>query len=100
MSQVAFDFDLDDGGEPDVHRRRAGRGDQRRAAPPVHATGVWVRGEIQGWSERGRHAYFNLVEVDDRGRQGHASTSQFFANARMRLRPMLPQAPAASSATG
>ena len=35
--------------------------------------GVWVRGEIQGWNERGQHAYFRLVE-DSRRRQGRRST--------------------------
>ncbi|MEP7111704.1 MAG: exodeoxyribonuclease VII large subunit, partial [Ilumatobacteraceae bacterium] len=49
--------------------------------------GVWVRGEIQGWSERGPHAYFKLVEDTDDGKA--AINIQLFANARMRLRPML-----------
>ena len=30
--------------------------------------GVWVRGEIQGWNERGPHAYFRLVEDTDDGK--------------------------------
>ena len=49
--------------------------------------GVWVRGEIQGWSERGGHAYFALAD-DSPGRQAVLRV-QFFANARQRLRPLL-----------
>jgi exodeoxyribonuclease VII large subunit len=45
-----------------------------------------VRGEITGWSDRGQHAYFTLV--DDDGTKA-ALNVQFFANARMRLRPIL-----------
>ena len=49
--------------------------------------GIWVRGEIQGFSERGGHAYFTLGD-DTPGRQANLRV-QFFANARMRLRPLL-----------
>jgi DNA-binding GntR family transcriptional regulator len=49
--------------------------------------GVWVRGEIQGWNERGQHAYFNLA--DDTAGVKAVLRVQFFANARMKLRPML-----------
>jgi exodeoxyribonuclease VII large subunit len=49
--------------------------------------GVWVRGEIQGWNERGQHAYFNLA--DDSAGVKAVLRVQFFANARMKLRPML-----------
>ena len=86
MSQVAFDFDLDDGGEPTYTVGELGElinGALRRR----FTDGVWVRGEIQGWSERGAHAYFRLVEETDEGKA--AINVQFFANARMRLRPML-----------
>jgi len=48
---------------------------------------VWVRGEIQGWNERGQHAYFNLA--DDSAGVKAVLRVQFFANARMKLRPML-----------
>lgn len=49
--------------------------------------GVWVRGEIQGWNERGPHAYFRLVED---GPSGKAVVNvQLFAPARARLRPLL-----------
>jgi exodeoxyribonuclease VII large subunit len=57
--------------------------------------GVWVRGEITGWNDRGQHAYFTLVDDGDRsdgagnGRGRAVVNVQFFANARMRLRPML-----------
>ena len=46
-----------------------------------------MRGEIQGWNERGAHAYFTLAD-DTPGRQAVVRV-QFFANARMRLRPLL-----------
>lgn len=49
--------------------------------------GVWVRGEITGWSERGNHAYFALAD-DAPGRNAHIRV-QFFANVRARLRPLL-----------
>lgn len=49
--------------------------------------GVWVRGEIQGWNERGPHAYFRLVEHVD-GTKATVSV-QLFANVRARLRPLL-----------
>ncbi|MEO5724418.1 MAG: exodeoxyribonuclease VII large subunit [Ilumatobacteraceae bacterium] len=91
MSQVAFDFDLDDSGEPTYTVGELGaaiNGVLRQR----FTDGVWVRGEIQGWSERGNHAYFKLVEDTERdgGGNGKASINvQFFANIRMRLRPML-----------
>lgn len=52
--------------------------------------GIWVRGEIQGWNERGPHAYFRLVEVGDDGAKAVLNV-QFFANHRNRLRSMLLQ---------
>jgi exodeoxyribonuclease VII large subunit len=52
--------------------------------------GVWVRGEIQGWSERGPHAYFQLVEHTDDAR---ASVEvAWFAPQRARLRPLMTRA--------
>lgn len=52
--------------------------------------GVWVRGEIKGWSERGVHAYFDLVED---GPDGSAKVSvKFFAPSRSRLRPKFERA--------
>ncbi|MEO7397654.1 MAG: exodeoxyribonuclease VII large subunit, partial [Ilumatobacteraceae bacterium] len=49
--------------------------------------GVWVRGEIQGYGEKGGHAYFRLVESGDE-RKAVLDVS-FFANVRMRIRPIL-----------
>jgi exodeoxyribonuclease VII large subunit len=49
--------------------------------------GVWVRGEIQGWQERGPHAYFKLVE--QRGNDKAVLNVSLFAPARNRLRPIL-----------
>ena len=49
--------------------------------------GVWVRGEVKGWSERNPHAYFDLVEE---GPDGTAKLSvKFFAPSRTKLRPKL-----------
>lgn len=86
MSQVAFDLDLDDGGVPTYsvpELADAINGALRRRFDD----GVWVRGEIQGWNERGQHAYFRLVEDGDDGKA--TLNVQFFANARMKLRPLL-----------
>ena len=83
---MAFDFDLDDGGVPTysvVELAEAINSAMRRR----FTDGVWVRGEIQGWSERGPHAYFRLVEEGEDGKA--AINVQFFANSRMRLRPIL-----------
>ena len=86
MSQVAFDFDLDDGGVPTYT--------VGELAEAINSTlrrkftdGIWVRGEVQGWNDRGAHAYFRLVEETEEGKA--TINVQFFANARMRLRPIL-----------
>jgi exodeoxyribonuclease VII large subunit len=83
---VAFDFDLDDGGVPTYSVGELAEA-INSAIRRRFTDGVWVRGEIQGWSERGPHAYFRLVEDTDDGKA--AINIQFFANARMRLRPIL-----------
>jgi exodeoxyribonuclease VII large subunit len=88
VSQPAFDFgddELDDGANPtySVGELAEAINDSLRRG---FSDGVWVRGEITGWSDRGQHAYFTLV--DDDGTKA-ALNVQFFANARMRLRPML-----------
>ena len=88
MSQPAFDFgddELDDAANPTytVGELAEAINDALRRG---FSDGVWVRGEITGWSDRGQHAYFTLV--DDDGTKA-AVNVQFFANARMRLRPML-----------
>jgi exodeoxyribonuclease VII large subunit len=88
VSQPAFDFgddELDDAANPTytVGELAEAINDALRRG---FSDGVWVRGEISGWSDRGQHAYFTLV--DDDGTKA-AVNVQFFANARMRLRPML-----------
>ena len=93
MSQPAFDFgddELDDAANPTytVGELADAINDTLRRG---FSDGVWVRGEITGWSDRGQHAYFSLVDdADDGNGRGRAGVNvQFFANARMRLRPML-----------
>jgi len=49
--------------------------------------GIWVRGEIQGWSSRGPHAYFTLA--DDQSESRAVVPVAFFAPQRERLRPLL-----------
>ena len=49
--------------------------------------GVWVRGEIQGWSSRGPHAYFTLA--DDQADTKAVVQVAFFAPQRERLRRLL-----------
>ena len=86
MSQPTLDLDLDDHGIPTYSVAELGEainGALRRR----FSDGVWVRGEIQGWNERGPHAYFRLVEETEAGKA--AVNVQFFANTRMRLRPIL-----------
>jgi exodeoxyribonuclease VII large subunit len=87
VSQASFDLDLDDGGLPTFT--------VGEFAEAINATlkrgfyeGAWVRGEIQGWREGPNgHAYFNLVDDTD-GVKATIAVS-FFANSRMRLRPLL-----------
>jgi len=51
--------------------------------------GIWVHGEIESWSNRTQHAYFQLVERDDKGTATiHVS---LFANNLRRLQPLLRQ---------
>jgi exodeoxyribonuclease VII large subunit len=88
MSQPSFDleFDGDDGGVPTYsvgELADAINGALRRK----FTDGVWVRGEIQGWSVRGPHAYFRLVEETEDGKA--AINVQFFAPAQARLKPLL-----------
>ncbi len=92
MSQPAFDFgdEVDDAANPTYTVAELGEAINasfRRS----FSDGVWVRGEITGWSDRGQHAYFTLVDDadDGNGRGRPVVNVQFFANARMRLRPML-----------
>jgi exodeoxyribonuclease VII large subunit len=94
VSQPAFDFgdtEFDDGGIPtySVGELAEAVNDALRRG---FSDGVWVRGEITGWNDRGQHAYFTLVDDADgpgNGRGRAVMNVQFFANSRMRLRPML-----------
>jgi exodeoxyribonuclease VII large subunit len=88
VSQPAFDFGddlVDDAGNPTFTVAELGEAinDSLRRG---FRDGVWVRGEITGWHDRGNHAYFTLA---DDGDDKAVVNVQFFANARMRLRPML-----------
>ena len=49
--------------------------------------GVWVRGEIDGISNRGPHTYFQLVEDGPEGKA--VMQVQLFAPAKRRLTPIL-----------
>jgi exodeoxyribonuclease VII large subunit len=89
VSQPAFDFGdepLDDAANPTFTVGELADALNATLRRGFHE-GVWVRGEIQGWSERGGHAYFTLAD-DAAGRQAVLRV-QFFANARNRLRPLL-----------
>ena len=86
VSQASFDLELDDGGEPTYtvgELADAVNGVLRRQ----FGDGVWVRGEIQGYNEKNGHAYFKLVESG--GDRRAVLDVSFFANVRMRLRPLL-----------
>ncbi len=92
MSQPAFDFgddELDDGANPTYtvgELADAVNSSLQRS----FGDGIWVRGEITGWSDRGNHAYFTLADDALIGeRNGAVINVQFFAPARLRLRPML-----------
>ena len=82
------DEGLDDGGLPTFTRRGAAPTPSTGTLRRSFTDGVWVRGEIQGWNERNGHAYFQLADTTAEGRRATLSVS-FFANNRMRLRPML-----------
>ncbi len=86
MSQPAFDLAFDDGGEPTYSVGELADA-INGALHRKFTDGVWVRGEIQGWSVRGPHAYFRLVEETDDGKA--ALNVQFFAPAQARLKPLL-----------
>jgi len=89
MTQPAFDFGdaaLDDPTNPTFTVGELADA-VNQALRRTFTDGVWVRGEIQGWNERGGHAYFSLAD-DTPGRQAVVRV-QFFAPARQRLRPLL-----------
>jgi exodeoxyribonuclease VII large subunit len=58
----------------------------RRAAPQ----GIWVRGEVHGYSKRGDHAYFDLVERTDTGQLATIGVV-LFGRVMDRIRPQLVQ---------
>jgi exodeoxyribonuclease VII large subunit len=89
MSQPAFDFEhepLDDPTNPTLTVGELADA-VNQALRRSFSDGVWVRGEITGWNERGGHAYFQLAD-DSPGRTAVVRV-QFFAPARQRLRPLL-----------
>ena len=92
MSQPAFDFgddELDDGANPTYTVGELAEA-INSSIQRSFGDGIWVRGEITGWSDRGNHAYFTLADDALVGeRNGAVINVQFFAPARMRLRPML-----------
>src|ERR1044072_445613 len=89
MTLPAFDFGaeaLDDPANPTFtvsELADAINGSLRR----TFSDGIWVRGELQGFSGRGGQPYFTLGDATP-GRQRNLRV-QFFPNARMRLRPLL-----------
>lgn len=93
MSQPAFDFGEDEHDDPANPTYSVGElaGAINDALRRGFSDGVWVRGEISDWKDRGNHAYFTLVDdTDDGAGRGRAVVNvQFFANSRMRLRPLL-----------
>ena len=89
MTQPAFDFDdepLDDPANPTLTVGELADA-VNQALRRSFSDGVWVRGEITGWNERGGHAYFQLAD-DTPGRTAVVRV-QFFAQSRQRLRPLL-----------
>ncbi len=90
-SQPGFDLELDDHAQDDSGVPTYSVGELADAINGAlrrkFTDGVWVRGEIQGWSVRGPHAYFRLVEDTEDGKA--AINVQFFAPAQARLKPLL-----------
>jgi len=89
VSQPASDFGdepLDDPADPtySVCELADAINDQLRRG---FSDGVWVRGEIDGLSNRGPHTYFSLVEDGDDGRA--VIQVQLFAPTKKRLTPLL-----------
>ncbi len=93
MSQPELDFSsLDDSAANDLHPE--GTFTVSELAEVINKRlrvgfdeGVWVRGEIQGWSSRGPHAYFTLA--DDQAETKAVVQVAFFAPQRERLRRIL-----------
>ena len=86
MSQPAFDLGLSDDTE---HTYSVGElaNEVNGVLRARFGDGIWVRGEIQGYSEKGQPAYFRLAESGDDGKA--VLDVALFANIRMRLKPLL-----------
>lgn len=86
VSQPAFDLGL---GDETEHTYSVGElaNEVNGVLRDRFGDGVWVRGEIQGYSEKGQHAYFRLAESGDDGKA--VLDVALFANIRMRLKPLL-----------
>ena len=97
VSQPAFDFGADDALADEPLDDAANptytvcelADEINRSFRRTFSDGVWVRGEIQQYQERGGHAYLTLA--DDTPGQKAVLRVQFFARARARLRPLLTQ---------
>lgn len=94
MNQPAFDFGAPDHPPSDLSEAADVTYTVGELAAAVNRAlrvslgdGVWVRGEIHGWSDRGKHAYFMLVDQESGDRA--VMNVQFFAHFRSKLRPML-----------
>ena len=95
MSQPQFDFGATEGAD---ELQPEGTYTVSELADAVNARlrggfreGVWVRGEIQGWSSRGPHAYFTLA--DDQSETRAVIPVAFF-------RPSASACASSSTATG
>ncbi len=96
MSQPSFDLEFEDDARDQLANDEPGLPtfSVRELADAINGAlhrsfsdGVWVRGEIQGWSVKGPHAYFRLAEETE---EGKASLNvQFFAPAQTKLKPLL-----------
>jgi exodeoxyribonuclease VII large subunit len=86
MSQTSLDLDLGDEGLPTLTVRELAEAINQSLRRGFFE-GVWVRGEVQGLTERNGHLYFTLA---DDGEEGRATVSvSLFANVRFKLRPLL-----------
>lgn len=86
MSQPSFDFGDDLPAEPTFTVRELADALNQVLRRGFY-DGVWVRGEIEGFSERGGHCYFQLSEDVD-GERASIPVS-LFSGVRQRLRPLL-----------
>ena len=81
--------ELDLGATTEAFGVRQFIGKVNHAMKSTFTPGIWVHGEIESWSNRTQHAYFQLVERDEKGTATiHVS---LFANNLRRLQPLLRQ---------